>query len=246
MSANDATSADESSGASQIGPKVRAAREAQKMTLRELARRTDVSPSFLSQLERNKVNASVGTLYALVDALGLSVDQLMSGKQHEGGSRSAGGSVGWQTPPAATPFLSLAGRTVEHPFQPAHTRARIQFPGVVWERLTADADTLVDFLHVEYAPGSASCAPDDMMRHGGQEYGFVLSGELNLQLGFDTYVVKPGDAVTFDSMTPHRLSNSTDEPCAAIWVVLGRRDDERARDVPHPSNTVTHLPSLGS
>lgn len=221
-----------------IGPNVRAAREAQGMSLRELARRIDVSPSFISQLERNKANASVGTLYALVDVLGLSIDQLMATQR--GGSD--------QTPDATVDRHRTPGPAfqVERPLQSADGRAQIQFPGVTWERLTRAADPQVDFLQVTYSPGSASCADDDMMRHGGYEYGLLLKGALTVQVGFERYEMSSGDSITFDSMTPHRLSNDGEHDAVAVWVVVGRRSDARAHDVPVPSSSVTHLPSLTS
>lgn len=225
-------------GPKPIGPKVRAAREARGISLRELARRVGVSASFISQLEHNKVNASVGTLYSLVDALGLSIDQLMSDAGPGALTRSA-----WQE--ESDGQGDRVRKPIDAPVQRADGRARIQFPGVIWERLTQAADPEVDFLQVEYAPGSASCPPNDMMRHGGREYGYILSGSLHLQVGFDSYDLSPGDAATFDSMTPHRMSNTTDEPCRAIWVVIGRREDSRAAGVPNPSLLTTHVPSLG-
>jgi hypothetical protein len=41
-----------------------------------------------------------------------------------------------------------------------HT-TRIQIPGVVWERLHQASDPHVDFLRVEYKPGSSSCAREE-------------------------------------------------------------------------------------
>ncbi len=113
----------------------------------------------------------------------------------------------------------------------ADGRKRVEMSGVVWERLTADHDPYVDFLHVEYAPGSSSCAPEQMMRHGGREYGHLLHGRLDVQVGFETYSLGPGDSIHFDSMTPHRLSNPYDEPCTAARLVLSRRDDDRMSGV---------------
>ncbi|MYS75666.1 helix-turn-helix domain-containing protein, partial [Streptomyces sp. SID5926] len=85
-----------------IGPALRAAREARGMSLRALARQIGVSPSFLSQLERNKTNASVGTLYTLVEALDLSLDQLVSTDPGSpGAARPA--------PPAAEPDSPVPG-----------------------------------------------------------------------------------------------------------------------------------------
>jgi transcriptional regulator with XRE-family HTH domain len=200
----------------QLGAAIRAAREARGMSLRELARRIDVSPSFVSQIELGKANPSVGTLYALAGELGTSLGDLIG----EQPTATGPGPVFDDSAPSD-------GRTparVDAPFQPAGDRPRVEMSGVVWERLTADADPYVDFLHVQYAPGSSSCAPDELMRHGGREYGHVISGRLEVQVGFETHSVGPGDSIHFESMTPHRLSNPYDEPCRAVWFVLARRD----------------------
>jgi mannose-6-phosphate isomerase-like protein (cupin superfamily) len=232
-----------------IGPAVRAAREARGVSLRALARQIGVSPSFVSQLERNKANASVGTLYALVDALGLSLDQLMATEAAAHpqlvGPAAAGPTTLTDHFPEPGPGVHVSRLApVGNPVQRSDSRARIGFPGVIWERLTQAPDALVDFLHVRYEPGSSSCAPDDMMRHGGREYGYVLSGRIAVQIGFESYELSVGDAVTFDSMSPHRLSNPYDEACEGLWLVLGRRDDDRAQNAPAPRSDVTHLPSM--
>ena len=60
------------------------------------------------------------------------------------------------------------------------------------------------------------------MRHTGTEFGFVISGELTLTLGFETHRLVPGDAVSFDSSTPHGYRNETDEPAVGVWFVLER------------------------
>lgn len=246
---------------SPVGTQIRKARVAQGMTLRALARRIDVSPSFVSQLERNKVNASVGTLYNLVSALGMSMDELMTtaadaptDDEAPTTSVQAASAVAASHTPAAAldqfpPTLAWDPESerwprVDHPVQRVGSRARIHFPGVVWERLTQAADPFVDFLQVEYAPGSASCPEDEMMRHGGHEYGYVLAGRLNVQVGFDSHVLEPGDAITFDSMSPHRLSNPYEESCEGIWFVVARRLDDRSAHIVEPSTNVTHLPSI--
>ena len=199
----------------QLGQSVRAAREQRGLSLRELARRVNVSPSFVSQIELGKANPSVATLYSLLAELGTTLDDLIAGP-----------------PEGSAPELVEAAPDydwphVDVPVQAADDRKRLEMSGVVWERLTRDHDPYVDFLHVEYAPGSSSCAPDQLMRHGGREYGYLLRGRLDIQVGFETYSLGSGDSIHFDSMTPHRLSNPYDEPCTAVWFVLARRDDDR-------------------
>jgi quercetin dioxygenase-like cupin family protein len=65
------------------------------------------------------------------------------------------------------------------------------------------------------------------MRHGGREYGYVTAGRLGVQLGFERYDLGPGDSISFDSSSPHRLWAIGDEPADAIWVVVGRQSDGR-------------------
>ncbi len=206
-----------------LGQSIRTVREQHGLSLRELARRVDVSPSFISQIELGKANPSVGTLYSIVSVLGTTLDDLIGEP-----SGSGGGDAGPELVDAAlTDGASGVWPRVDVPVQPAEGRSRVEMSGVVWERLTHDHDPYVDFLHVEYAPGSSSCAPDQLMRHGGREYGHLVRGRLDVQVGFETYALGTGDSIHFDSSTPHRLSNPYHEPCTAVWFVLARRDDDR-------------------
>ena len=59
-----------------VGAQLRERRFASGMSLRELARRLDVSPSLVSQIETGKIQPSVRTLYAIVSELGLSLDEI--------------------------------------------------------------------------------------------------------------------------------------------------------------------------
>jgi transcriptional regulator with XRE-family HTH domain/quercetin dioxygenase-like cupin family protein len=91
--------------------------------------------------------------------------------------------------------------------------------GVTWERLGRVPGTPVDFLLVTYAPGGSSSGTGRLMRHSGVEYGYLVSGELTLTLGFDEYKLGPGDAVSFPSTTPHRYHNDGGQPAIGVWFV---------------------------
>jgi transcriptional regulator with XRE-family HTH domain len=203
-----------------LGASIRAAREQRGLSLRELARRVNVSPSFVSQIELGKANPSVGTLYTVVSVLGTTLDDLIGEQPVDSAPERVDASPVEDGSPGPWPRVDV-------PVQRAAGRRRLEMSGVVWERLTHDHDPFVDFLHVEYAPGSSSCAPDQLMRHGGREYGHLLGGRLDIEVGFETYSLGPGDSIHFDSMTPHRLSNPYDELCTAVWFVLERRYDGR-------------------
>jgi len=210
-----------------IGTHLRAARVARGLSLREMARRIGVSPSFVSQVELGKAKPSLGTLYGFLSELDLSLDELMP-------QATGTASIGLASPTLASPLEHLNGVSIPDMWAAAQSVIQewdqhplVQMRGVTWRRLTPD-DELVDFLHVTYEPGSESCPPDHLMRHEGHEYGHILSGGLRIQVAFDTFDVGPGDAINFPSTTPHRLSNDGLEPCTSVWVVVGRRSTSRA------------------
>ena len=111
--------------------------------------------------------------------------------------------------------------------QRASSRSTIRLAsGVTWERLTTESIPNVDFLYVTYEVGGASSPEDEFQRHAGLEWGYVVAGRLGVRIGFEEYVLGPGDAIAFDSTTPHRLYNAGDEPVHGVWFVQGRRPVE--------------------
>jgi quercetin dioxygenase-like cupin family protein len=89
--------------------------------------------------------------------------------------------------------------------------------GVTWERLTATAAENASFTFVRYDVGGSSNAEGSLIRHVGTEYWYVISGFLAVTLGFETYRLGPGDSISFNSSTPHLLSNDGDSEVQAVW-----------------------------
>ena len=92
--------------------------------------------------------------------------------------------------------------------------------GVRWERLTPQSEDTTDFLEVIYSPGGHSTDERRPLRHDGREYGLIISGTLQANVGFESYELGPGDSIAFDSSTPHEYLNKTGEPVHAIWIVV--------------------------
>lgn len=143
---------------------------------------------------------------------------------------------------AGLPFSVPPDTMPPVPIQPASSRKRIRLAsGVVWERLTTSSIPGVDFLYVTYEVGGASTHEHEFHRHAGQEWGYVISGTLGVTIGFDDYVLGPGDAISFDSMTPHRMRNLGKEPVHGIWFQIGRRGVDTGGGAGH--GTVPERPS---
>lgn len=199
--------------AENIGARLRDARMQRGFSLRSVALALGVSPSLISQVETGKTQPSVSTLYAMVNHLGVSMDELLG------------------VTPVAGPAVAFVGNT--GPVMPAVQRGP-ENPvlemenGVHWERLAVGEGGPADALLVSYDPGASSSIEGKLMRHSGIEYAYILEGELTLQLDFDTHVLGAGDSLQFDSVRPHLYSNNGTTVARGIWFVVGRRQQNQA------------------
>lgn len=207
------------SDADRLGSRIRAARKKQRLSIRELSTRVGVSASFVSQVELGRATPSIGVLYSIASVLELSLDSLMNpGNAETPASVPSPGPASVAAPIIETP-VSSGGLPN---FQSGDDRSRINVGSVLWERLTNTDVENIEFLQVTYPPGSESCPVNDLQRHSGWEFGHVISGSMSVQVGFSSGILNAGDSIHFSSTVPHRLSNSGDDTCVAIWVVVGR------------------------
>ena len=225
-----------------VGQRIREVRLQRGLTLRGLARAVGVSASLVSQIETGKSQPSVSTLYAITKALDISVEDVFDTNGGTGGTGATGALPAATVPSDAIPPDALpadlppadtvqaaprrfdpAAEALEHrvgPIVRTESREVLELDsGVTWERLGRVPGTPVDFLLVTYAPGGSSSGTGLLMRHSGIEYGYLVSGELTLTLGFDEYKLGPGDAVSFPSTTPHRYHNDGGQPAVGVWFV---------------------------
>ncbi|MGK5691652.1 helix-turn-helix domain-containing protein [Streptomyces sp. URMC 128] len=208
-----------------VGARIRQARLERGTSLRALAREAGVSASLVSQIETGKSQPSVSTLYAITTALGISVESLFDARESAGLPQRGAPPLTAAAPGtvlhALAAFAADPGRRIG-PLVGAGEHETLELDsGVVWERLGRVPGVDVDFLLVTYRPGGSSSGSGALMRHSGTEYGYLTSGELILTLGFDEYTVRPGDAVSFESTTPHRYRNDGEVPAVGVWFVSG-------------------------
>jgi transcriptional regulator with XRE-family HTH domain len=197
-----------------VGERLREERLRRGVSVRSLARDLGVSASLISQIETGKSQPSVSTLYAITTALGISVEAVFDPPSREAAPQEAA---------APTTVLQALGAQYGQrvgPLVTPGTRQLLQLDsGVSWERLGQLPHPHVDFLLITYQPGGTSSSDGGLMRHRGAEYGYLISGELVLTLGFDELRLGPGDAVSFASTTPHRYRNDGTEPAVGVWFV---------------------------
>jgi transcriptional regulator with XRE-family HTH domain len=191
------------------------------MSLRELARRVDVSASSVSQIETGRIQPSVRTLYAIVSELGLSLDEMFE-------------LVGSAEVHAAVPLVAAAAvdeRRAGAALVRRSAKRRVigSEAGVARRRIAAWDDPDVEFTITVYRPGSSSVAESDPISHDACAFGLLLGGRLTVTVDGEDHLLGPGDSITFQSSTPHRLFNRGEVEARAVWVTHRR---PRAREAP--------------
>jgi transcriptional regulator with XRE-family HTH domain len=208
-----------------LGQRLKDVRVRAGLTLRELARAADVSPSLISQIENGKSQPSVATLYAFSRVLNVSVDDLFEGDPQESAvpvaanGNGAAQAAGRIDPVHAWRPSEYSNRiSVVHP---THRPSLAMAEGVVWERLAATPERGVNFMKISYAPGATSSADGHPSTHDGYEYGLVLSGVIEITVGDEVFELRQGESLGFDSTIPHVLRNPGSEPFEGVWFVHG-------------------------
>ena len=203
-----------------LGARIAEHRNRQGVRVSELARRVGVSPSLISQIERDQSRPSVSTLFALAEALGVPVDAFFR-DEHERPDDAAPPRPGDAFPPSADgrPAQSERASTGDRYVVRRGERPGIDIEGGVrWERLTPTALNDLEFMELHYAPGAES--NPTQYRHPGMEMVLVLTGRLEIALGFEVYELGVGDSMCFPSTTPHRYANPGDQVTKAVTVIL--------------------------
>lgn len=176
-----------------IGAAIRHARRGREMTLEQLAVKTRLSVSYLSQLERDRMTSSLAALKRIAEALKVPAGSLMFAKA-EAASRSLVDVV------------------------PAKGRKRLVFPGsnIRYEMLTPDLRRRASLLWLEAPAGADSGA--GAFSHEGEDAVVVLQGRIDVEVGGIWHSIGRGDSIYFSSELPHRWRNPGKTRAVAIWM----------------------------
>jgi transcriptional regulator with XRE-family HTH domain len=174
-----------------IGLNLKRLREQKGLSLRDIAKKIDITPSFLSQIENGKTNPSVATLKNIADALNTTIASLMGEEVQQGD--------GYLIREADRKSIDDLGQ------------------GIKIHLLTSpDPYKQMEPLYFTLDPDAES---GDQYQHYGQEFLLVLSGSIELILNSTRYVLKKGDSMYFNSNIPHSYKNIDKAKTEVLWVV---------------------------
>lgn len=180
-----------------LGAEIRAMRRALNMTLGNLAETSDLSVSFLSFVERGKKQPSLDALQRISRALGVE--------------------VGWLFPPSPNDDPVENAYVVRKDFRRRIDYSRLADTDYLGETdylLSPSVDGQLAMSMMQFAPGGHS--GDNPLSHEGEEVGYVLSGQLTLEVDGHVLVLEEGDSFGFAGDRPHRYVNDGDRELKII------------------------------
>jgi XRE family transcriptional regulator, regulator of sulfur utilization len=194
--------AQDHNGVPAIGPRVHALRESMGLSLRDLAERSGVSATMLSQVERGDTSPTLQTATRIATGLELRLSQLL--RLDEGGSVTVVRARERRRGPA---HPSRGGRAC-----PPH-RYEILTPPLPGQRAELSRHVL--------APDAATGGPGDPPMHeaGARETALVESGRVVLVCDGEAHALETGDCVTFDADLPHHFENPGPDEASFLAIV---------------------------
>ena len=176
----------------ELGAKIRGYRKEKGMSIQTLAKEVHITPSMLSQIERDLANPSINTLKLISTALNVPLFQFFTSSENAEGT--------------------IVRKNGRKKIRTANSHVTYEY-----ELLTPDTSGDIEFMLQKFKANSDS--GDAVQRHDGEEVAYVLNGQLTLTLGQSVFTLDAGDSVRIPAMTPHLWANQTDEDAALIFAV---------------------------
>lgn len=170
-----------------IGPRLRAIRQREGVSQRQLARVSGVANATISQIEAGRLNPTVSMLKRVLDGFPISLGE----------------------------FFADDFEVSDRIFFRADELTEIADGGISYRQVGANLQSKsIQLLHERYQGGTGTGR--NAITHEGEECGIVLSGCLEVAVADRTEILRAGDAYYFRSTQPHRFRNPGSTPCELI------------------------------
>ena len=180
----------------EVAGRIRELREANGLTVEEMAAKTDLTTEEYIAHESGGRNLSIAFLYRCVLILGVDMSDLLEG----------------HSPKLQSYSLTRKGQGQR--IEEAHNMVGFNLAAGFRNRIA-----LPLYMEVAYREGAQN-EPIELVTHEGQECDIVIRGHMKIQIGSHCEVLHPGDCIYYDSSTPHGMIAVNGEDCAFYAIVL--------------------------
>jgi transcriptional regulator with XRE-family HTH domain len=173
-----------------FGATLRRLREARHLSLKEVAARSGLTQSFLSQVERNLTSPSVASLRRIAQALGIPLAALFQGP--------------------VLPQDRVVRRSERRQF--VHPKRQWR-DYLLTPNLTGKLQVILSVIE----PGGGS-GEEPYAHDSDEECVVILQGRLEFWVGSEGYLLEEGDSIVFESRMPHRNRNPGPGQAEVLWI----------------------------
>ncbi|MGD9930535.1 MAG: helix-turn-helix domain-containing protein [Mangrovibacterium sp.] len=181
-----------------LGSKIKQIRTSKQVSPEELAERTNLDVTLIKKIEDEKVVPSLAPLIKIARALGVRLGTFLDDSDQLGPAivRSGGQEKGVR-------FTSQGSEAREH----------LNFFSLAFDKAGRHMEPFI----VEIEPSEQS---DYMLSsHEGEEFIYVLEGQIEINYGKDVYLLNPGDSIYLDSIVSHNVHAANKQPAKILAVV---------------------------
>lgn len=176
-----------------VGEKIKTTRIEKGITAKELAEKAEVTPGYISQIERNLISPSLSVLMRIAEGLEIPLVSLFSQEEQE--------------------QVTVIRKEKRTKVQFADINMDYQF--VTPYSRTNNTCTQMEMLCFRLGPKSWGSTQVQFHEKAG-ECTLVLKGCLEYHIGDQVYTLQEGDSIYVPPQTYHQLYNPTDEDVEAV------------------------------
>lgn len=183
-----------------VGERVQKVREERGLSLEDISQRTGLEVKVLEDLEKGDLAPPLGTVIKLAKALNLKMGYFISGEE-------------------SRPYTIV--RTHDRKVISRYDSQKGSYYGYGYEALAPHkTDRHMEPFLVTLEPSKTE---DERSTHDGQEFIYVLEGQMQVRLGEERHLLEPGDAIYYDSTVPHLVKCHGDSPTKILAVLYAER-----------------------
>ncbi len=181
-----------------VGEKIKQIRDMKKVSQEELAERSGMEIGMIRKIEDDKNIPSLAPLIKIARALGVRLGTFLDDSDSFGPVvvRSGEKQKGFR-------FTSQTSETREH----------LNFFSLAFDKVGRNMEPFI----VDIEPSQQS---DYMLSsHEGEEFIYVLEGEIEINYGKDTYYLSKGDSIYLDSIVMHNVHACNNQSARILAVI---------------------------
>ncbi|MCS3924307.1 helix-turn-helix domain-containing protein [Methanosalsum natronophilum] len=182
-----------------VGAKVRQLREEREMKLEDLAHSSQCCVELIEQIENGSLIPSLSPLLQISRGLGVRLGTLLDGAEQDGPIIT--------TYDSSHNVMRFSGNTSNN------NRPALEFYSLAADKKDRHMEPfLIDIK-------SLNDKNINLSSHEGEEFIFVLEGEIEIVYGKDKFNLKKGDSIYYDSVVPHNLYSTKEDGAKIIAII---------------------------